>query len=111
MVNTLDLGLTFKNSRTFLSKAALYRSSPPSIAITHPTSTSVSPTIKSFLTNGAEPKTSRVQAKYSKYFLRQIHRNTSGSSLVFLLRQSSLPHAKPRLQSLLPNLQGTDLSR
>src|SRR5216684_684731 len=49
MVNTLDLGLTFKNFRTFLSKTALYRSSPPSIAITHPTSTSVSPTIKSFL--------------------------------------------------------------
>jgi hypothetical protein len=70
----LDLGLTFKNSRTFLPKTALYRSSPPRIAITHPTSTSVSPTIKSFPSTKQNENT-QSSSKVFQHFLRQFQRN------------------------------------
>ncbi len=110
MVNTLDLGLTFKNFRTFLSKTALYRSSPPSIAITHPTSTSVSPTIKSFLP--LEQNQKHLEFKQSIPTLSpSVSLEHSESSLVFLLHCRSLPHAKPRLQGLLPNLPRNDIPR
>jgi hypothetical protein len=110
IASTLSPGLTFKNSRTSLSKTTRYRSSTLSTAITHPTILAFLPRLSLSYQIEQNQKT----PEFSKVFQilsPSVSLEHFGSSLVFLLRCRSLTHAKPRLQGLLPNLQGTDLSR